>query len=74
MSEWWTPVTGMARERTQRRVATDQSYKLNKKYRTSCYLSTALSLQTENIVLQQILSWFILFSLPPCLNSKHHSQ
>ena len=32
---------------------------------TSCYLSTDLSLQTQNTALQQILSWFILFSLPP---------
>src|SRR6218665_2511848 len=30
---------------------------------TPCYLSTALSLQTENTAFQQILSLFILFSL-----------
>jgi len=32
---------------------------------TPCYLSTALSPQTKNTVLQQILSWFVLFPLPP---------
>ena len=40
---------------------------------TSSHISTALSLQSENTALYQILSWFILFPLPPSrLDSKHH--
>jgi len=31
----------------------------------SCYLSPALSLQIENAAHRQILSWFVLFPMPP---------